>query len=151
MKRLWLLVFPICLLMSCLTGCRPPFGGAVWSSKGILAPPEIYVEEGGAQHFLANHAFLIYWCNDTVTCTPKLSPGPCTQQVESTKPEKADGKPRYVGTCVISKGASNDPNKYRYAFHWKDKNLTPVDSPPYDYPANIHPCTPRCSKVLHSQ
>jgi hypothetical protein len=151
MKKLWLLVFPICMLLSCLTGCRPPVGGAIstWSSTGKPVAPYIDVEEGGNQHFLANYPFKIYWCNDA-SCTTKEPLGPCTKQVDGTSSEKADGHLRYVGTCVISKGASGRKD-YRYIFRSTDEKRKIADTPVYGFPDNLQPCNPRCSKGLHSQ
>ena len=148
MKKLWLLVFPICMLLSCLTACRPPIGGAIsiWSPNGTLLPPSPFVEEGGKLYFMANHPFLIRWCNGA-KCKPKDFPpdlGPCTKKVEATGPEKADGHDRFVGTCKIANRASKHTD-YRYAFHFTGKTPLEKDPDPIDFPDNLQPCNPRCS------
>jgi len=150
MKKLWLLMFPICMLLSCLTDCRRPLGGAIstWAQDGTpVEPPYIYLEVGGNYYFLANYRFQIYWCNG-VNCTPDPSQlGPCTKQVVGKGHEKPHGKDkedRYVGKCVIATGASTH-HDYHYVFYPSGKKLSIKDLPRYDFPDNLQPCNPRCS------
>jgi hypothetical protein len=147
MKKLWLLVFPICLLLSCVACNRAPFGFAI-SSPSPETAPTIYVEEGANQQFVAPYAFTITWCIGAPGCSQPDPTGPCTEAVQGKAEKDRAGNVRYyVGTCKINRNAETPPKDYFYAFNQKGK-ASPTR---YDHPDNIQPCTPRCSKGLHSQ
>jgi hypothetical protein len=136
MKRLWLLVFPICLLLSWVVGCRAPFDAEI-SAK---TAPKISIEEGAKIRFVATYAFKITWCTDASCTPPHDLLGPCTKQVQGTEKEKHGTN--FVGTCIIRDGASQQ--HYYYVFDPTAGGKVPAG--PYEFPDNIEPCKPPCSK-----
>jgi hypothetical protein len=153
MKKQWLLVFPICLLLSCVACNRAPFDNAIPVPPPQTTAPAVFIEEGAKIRFVAAEAFNITWCiGPSATCTANTANdhfGPCTEQVQSNKQEKHGTK--YVGMCTIKTGATLPDNQnYYYVFNAtapaKGSHPPPPPPPPtlYEFPDNIHQCNPPC-------
>jgi hypothetical protein len=149
-NKQWLLVFSICLMLSCVAGChhRAPFEGAIQLPKPSPMPPPmatLYTEEGASQRFEADYQFTITWCAD-IKCSAAVD-GPCTtpKVLQSTPEDHKDGR-IYVATCKTKKGAGGKDPAGHYYYAFKESNdQTP---PTYGIPDNIQPCNPPCKKPL---
>lgn len=147
MKKQWLLVFPMFLLLISMVSCiRGPYGASVYQTPDAMAPA-IFAEVGGVQHFVFNQKFTLHWCTNAACDSKEDGDNPCEAgtQLESHKEKHGD---LYVVKCKIKKDAVTStvqmPNHYYYQFLLDDEKHQPLTT--HGYPDTIHPCNPPCFK-----